>query len=75
MKKMRDRIIYRKLFAASGLAITDGRKVIINRIKTIIMLKAITMCLNFKGNTPIEGIIRQSGDCVNDMDHSFKGAE
>jgi len=53
MKRVRGRVICLKIAETSGIGINDGSRINIDRIKTIIMLKAIIMCLNFKGNAPI----------------------
>jgi len=60
MRIKRDRVMYRKFAAGArreasvpGRAVNNGNKAIINRVKTIIMLRAIIKYLNFKGNTPI----------------------
>ena len=53
MKIKSGRIIYRKFAADSGPTINGGNRAVVNRIKTIIMLKAIIRYLNFKGNAPI----------------------
>ncbi|MDR0302551.1 MAG: hypothetical protein LBI04_09615 [Treponema sp.] len=49
----RGEVTYRKSTACTGLGSSCGNRAVINRKKTISMLKAIIRYLNFKGNTPI----------------------
>jgi hypothetical protein len=53
MKKNKGRVAYRKLEADRDSVKTNEKKAAINKIKTIIILKAIIRYLNFKGNSPI----------------------
>jgi hypothetical protein len=46
-------VTYRKFTAYAGSGINSGSRAVINRKKTISILKAIIKYLNFKGNTPI----------------------
>jgi len=47
------RVVYRKLAANSGPANNNGKRAVINIIKTIIMLDTIIRYLNFNENAPI----------------------
>ena len=62
MKIKNGRLIFKKSAADSGFAIRSGSRTASNKIKTIIMLKAVIRYLNFNGNTPI--IIHRYG--IND---------
>ena len=53
MKNNKGEAIFRKFTAYAVFGTNVGRKAVINRKRTISMLKAIIRYLNFNGNTPI----------------------
>ena len=53
MKMKRGRVKKRRFTVDSDSVKMDGSRAIINRIKMIIMLKAIIRYLNFKGYAPV----------------------
>jgi len=53
MKNKRGTVTYRKFAVCAESGTINGNRAVINRKRTISMLKAIIRYLNFKGNTPI----------------------